>query len=200
MEAHLSLVRGEGRIPPSFAPPPRLLDPGTQRPGELAGLVELDVDRALVEHLEQLAAVSGLPVALVATINVEAERVLGELSTLGLDRPSLVADLDAAAQLEDDATIAPRRLRALRGYAAALRSGGYRARTEADTSLVLTVPDRLLACWSAAAQQNGITLETWVAGQLGRSAPGREAWEARAAYEARTLAEWATLQALRRFA
>jgi hypothetical protein len=196
MRAHLSLVRGEARGS-SFVQPPYQLDERTQRPGELADLVPIELTPDLRAHAEALASRARLPLPLAITLAVEAERALDEAATaVGVAVADLAADLDLAAMAKSPPDLDPRATRPLRAYAAALRSGGYKLRRAQRLELV--VPDRLRARWTLAATEAGLSLEEWIALQLEGATSSREQWEAQAAFEARALAEWVSLQALRR--
>jgi predicted HicB family RNase H-like nuclease len=199
MTMHLTLVPGEARAVPAFTPPPIALDQLTQRPGELADLVVVELEPLLRERLATLAATERLPLPLFAVIAVEAARALDEVAELldisADDLASLVDDAATAAQESD---FEPRPTRALRAYAKALSSGAFHGRGDGNGTLTLVVPDRLRARWSLTAQDEGQSLDAWIGARLATAQAGRGRWEARAAYEGRTLAEWLSLQALKR--
>lgn len=195
MTGHLSLVQGESRAAPAFVSPPFQLSDRAQRPGELADIVRVALSAAAAAQLVTLATRARLPLALLAVIVTEAEQGFAEAAEIGADAEALTRALDTAAAA-DARAFDPRPARALRAYAAALRSGGERP--SPSTSLELVVPDRLRARWSLAAQEAGLTLGAWISTQVERAQPGRELWEARAADEGRTLSEWLARQALLR--
>jgi hypothetical protein len=199
MTAHLSLVQGEARSAPPFDPPPLLLDERTQRPGELASPVVVEVPSALGVRLDSLARGARLPVPLFARIAVEAARALDELTSVlePPDAEAVAALLDTAAE-PNASGFEPPPARALRVYARALCSGGATARRGSPSDLTLIVSDRLRARWSLAAQAEGLALEAWIASKLERARGGCERWEAQAAFDGQTLGEWVMLQALRR--
>jgi hypothetical protein len=199
MAVHLTLVPGEARAVPAFTPPPLELDERSQRPGELADLVVVELEPLLRERLARLAATERLPLPLFAVIAVEAARALDEIAELlGASADELAAPLDEATGAARDPDYEPRPTRALRAYARALSSGAFHGRGDGNGKLTLVVPDRLRARWSLAAQDEGQALDTWIAARLATAQAGRGRWEARAAYEGRTLAEWLSLQALKR--
>jgi hypothetical protein len=197
MTLHLSVVLGDGRSAPTFAPPPLLLDERTQRPGELADFVPLALDREVAARVQALADGARLPLALYVVVAVEAQHVLTEVAAvMAIQADDLACALDLAAAETAASRFEPPASRPLCGYARALRSSGYKGHTRRELDLV--VPDRLRARWSLVAQEAGLTVEAWIVAQLTLAAPGRELWEAQAASEARTLGEWIALQALRR--
>jgi hypothetical protein len=197
MALHLSVVLGDGRSAPTFEPPPLLLDERTQRPGELADLVPLALDREVAARVQAVADGARLPLALYIVVAVEAQRVLTEIAVVtAIHADELARALDLAAAEASAPRFEPPASRPLRVYARALRSSGYKGRSRRELDLV--VPDRLRARWSLVAQEAGLTVEAWIVDQLTLAAPGRELWEAQAASEARTLGEWIALQALRR--
>jgi hypothetical protein len=199
MPTHLTLVPGEARAVPAFTPSPVELDQLTQRPGELADVVVVELDPLLHERLARLAAAERLPLPLFVVIAVEAARTLEEVAGL-LDIPAeqLASLADAAATVVLEVDFEPRPTRALRAYARALSSGTFHAREHGNRTLTAVVPDRLRARWSLAAQDEGQSLEAWIAARLATAQAGRGSWEAGAAFEGRTLAEWLSLQALKR--
>lgn len=193
----LTVIRGEARATPAFAPPPLALDDRTQRPGELADIVVVALEEAERVVLQAAAARARLPQPLFAVIAVEAARVLGELAPeLGLSPTTLAAIIDESSVDAAEAAFDPRPARPLRAYARLLRSGSNWP--EGSGVLTLLVADRLRARWSLAAQDEGLTLEAWIAAKLTAAPPGVELWEAHAATDGRTLCEWMTLQAVRR--
>jgi hypothetical protein len=197
MTNHLSLVLGESRSAPAFDPLPVALSERTQRPGELADLVAIQLSAELRVHVEALASRARMPLHLWAVIAVEAERALAEVAGAG-SAAELAAAFDAAAGTAPTSEFSPMPARALRAYAAALRASAWRRSPRQKPELNLVVVDRLRARWSLEAQAAGLTLPTWIAARLASAEVGREHWEAQAAFEGRTLAEWAALQALKR--
>lgn len=196
MGTHLSLVHGEARGT-SFVPPAYRLDERAQRPGELAGVVPIELTPETCAEAEALAERGRLPLPLAIVLAVEAERTLGETAAaLGVGVGDLAAYLDLAATASAPTELEPPATRPLRAYAAALRSGGYKLRRARRLELV--VPDRLRARWTIAATAAGLSLEEWIAHVLATATSAREEWEAQAASEGRTLGEWVSLQALRR--
>lgn len=196
MREHLSLVRGDARAA-SFEPEPYRLGERSQRPGELADVLRIELTPERRAHSEALATRARLPLELAVVIAVEAERALQEVaSALAIDPTDIAADLDAVAASSVAAEFDPVPTRPLRAYASALRSGGYRPVRKQRLELV--VPDRLHASWSLAATNARVPLDEWVAARLAAATSTRERWEAQAANEGQTLAEWVSLQALRR--
>jgi hypothetical protein len=74
MTIHLSLVRGEARAAPAFDPPPLALNERTQRPGELAELVAVELPAAVYERVEALATEARLPLSVWAVIVLRVMR------------------------------------------------------------------------------------------------------------------------------
>jgi hypothetical protein len=189
-------VHGEARASSSFKPPPYRLGERAQRPGELADLLVLELDERTLEHAGALASAAALPVPLMVVIAAESERALREAATAGeLDLADLVEALDAAAASASTSGFDPPPARRLRAYAAALRSGGY---PKPSGRAELVVPHRVLARWNLVAQGASLTLDAWLSGVVAGATPGRECWEAEAAGQGQTLAEWIGLQALKR--
>lgn len=189
-------MHGEARASSSFRPPPYRLGERAQRPGELADLLVLELDERTLEHAGALAGAAALPLSLMVVIAAESERALREAATAAdLDPAELVEALDAAAASAATSGFDPPAARRLRAYAAALRSGGYR---KPSGRVELVVPHRLLARWNLVAQAAALTLEAWLSGLVAAATPGRERWEAEAAGQGQTLAEWIGLQALKR--
>lgn len=196
MPAPLSLVRGQARGA-SFVPSAYRLDERAQRPGELADVFAIELTPELCAHAEALAARARLPLALTIVLAVEAERAHSEIAAaLGVGAGDLAADLDVAAAASAATDLDPPATRPLRAYAGALRSAGYKLRR--PPRLELVVPDRLRARWTLAATESGLSLEEWLARVLATATSAHADWEAQAASEGRTLAEWVSLQALRR--
>jgi hypothetical protein len=197
MSRHLSLIPGEAWSAPQFAPPAVVLNERTQRPGELADVVPIELSGDLANRVNALAQRQGMPPALCVVIAVEAARALHEVATATGAAASEVADwLDVAAAIAPPAEFEPPAARPLRAYARALETARYKSRSVRRLELI--VPDRLRARWSLAAQNAGLTVEVWITVQLAAARPGTERWEAQAAAEARTLAEWVAFQALSR--
>lgn len=148
-------------------------------------------------HAEALASRARLPLPLAIVLAVEAKRVLEEVATeLRVVASALAAELDVAATVAATNDLDPPPTRPLRAYAAAVRSGGYKLRCAQRVELV--VPDRLRGRWTLTATAAGLSLEQWIARVLAMATSAHEEWEAQAAFEGRTLAEWISLQALRR--
>jgi hypothetical protein len=199
MPPQLSLVHGEARVASLFRPPPYRLGERAQRPGELADLLVADLGTRALKHADVVARAAGLPLPLAVVIAIESERALGEAATAAdLDRADLVEALDAASADRAAAAFDAPPTRRLRAYGTALRSGGYRRTRHDGDRLELAVPHRLLACWTVAAQEARQTLNDWLSEMITAATTGRESWEAAAAAEGRTLAEWIALQALKR--
>jgi hypothetical protein len=197
MTTRLSLIRGEARAASAFQPPPYRLGPRAQRPGELADVVAVKLDAPALEHAVALAKSAALPVPLVIVIAVESELALREAADAsGLNQSLLAAALDDSAAEEAPSGFDPPATRRLRAYATAIRSGGRAECDSASTAAELALPHRLHARWSTAAQQSGLTLDSWLNQLLKSATAGRERWEATAADAGQTLAEWAALQAL----
>jgi len=182
--------------PERFDPPPFSLLAQPQRPGELAELIEVGVPASEAARLTAAAAVVGLPVELWLCIAVEGERALAEaVAAMNLERAKLTDILDTAATPVP--ARGPRHLlvRRLDQYADALAGSEWSAPARAEP-LTIRVAHRVAARWAHAAVEAGVPFDRWVT-SLVLAGEGRQLWEAAAAREGRTLAEWVLLQAAR---
>jgi hypothetical protein len=200
---NLRVLDGGARAPQAFSPPAVVLDERSQRPGELADVVVVRIGGSLAKEAWLSGRRARLPFALYAVLAVEAVRAAGEVADeAGIPFTRIVDALDAASAVTFPTEFEPPPARPLRAYARALVSGGCHSTAEptgeADLVVDLVVPDRLRARWTLAAQHSGITLNRWIEGRLSEAPAGVERWEAAAAAAGRTLAEWVSLQAMRR--
>lgn len=179
-----------------FAPPPFSLEAQPQRPGELAELIDVNLTPAEIARVAAAAAQAGLPLTLWLYIAVEAERALAEVaSVLELEPDELIAAFDAAVQ--SCSPRGPRHVftRRLDDYAGALVDTKP-ATLPAPERLSVRVPHRIAAGWAHAAAAAGRPFDCWLTTMIA-AATGREHWEAAAAADGQTLAEWVWLQAAR---
>jgi hypothetical protein len=181
-----------------FDPPPFSLRTQAQRPGELAELIDIDVDATIVSSVQKNAAAAGLPCELAVYITIEAERALAEaVEVVGVSRAELSDFLDVAAS--DVRDPGPRHVlvRPLEEYARALTRGVGEVEV-LPGPLRARVPHRVAAVWAHAAAAAGIPLERWLADIVVDAAVvDRTPWEAAAARAGRALSEWVLLQATR---
>lgn len=157
-------------------------------------MIDVDLTHAGIARVAVAAAQTGLPLALWLYIAVEGERAVAEVtSVLDLEPGGLVAVLDAAAQ--SCPPRGPRHVlvRRMGEYAAALVDAKPATRPAPDR-LAVRVPHRVAAGWAHAAAAAGQPFDRWLA-TMTTAATGHEHWEAAAAAEGRTLAEWIWLQA-----
>jgi hypothetical protein len=197
LDCHLTVVAAEPEEPVRFDPAPFSLKAQPQRPGELAELVDIDMPPTVATRVRATAADSGLPAELWLYIAVEAERAVDEAtSVFGIERDELVVFIEAAARIVPPR--APRHVlvRRLEEYGAALIGAGS-APPANGSGLTIRVPHRVSARWAHAAAEAGKPFDRWLEDMVVAARAGRERWEASAACDARTLAEWVLLQAAR---
>lgn len=180
----------------AFDPPRFSLLTQPQRPGELAELIDIDVEPPVADRVYDAAKAVGLPVELALYIAVEADRALSEaVAVVGGSFDDLVTFLDNAAN--DGQGRGPTHVfaRPLVEYAVALR----RAVGEPGVAAPLRarVPHRVAASWVHAAAAAGMPFKRWLSDAVARADFGRLSWEAASARTGRSLSEWVLFHAAR---
>jgi hypothetical protein len=183
----LRLIAGEA-VPFDDDGAPMLLGPRSRRPGLAHEDVALDLDQALAERCAGAAALEGLPTPLWAVIAIESERAL-RLTCADTDLAAAATRLHALARTGRHGSAEGTRLGA---WAAALRLA-HRTSPEVDRPLRLLVPYHTLLSWRSAASDAELGLQEWAIRILADPPSGRGPWEAAAAEQASTLAEWIAL-------
>jgi len=180
----LHLIAGED-LPFDDDGRPMLLGPRSRRPGLAHEEIALSLDYAVAETCAIAAAREGLPTALWAVIAIESERAF-RLVCDDTDVATARPRLNALARTRRHSSAHGTRLGA---YAAALRLANKKVPV-VEHSLRLLVPYHSLLSWRIAARDSGRALQDWATGILTHPPSGRGLWEAAAAEQGSTVAEW----------
>jgi len=188
---------GPARFIDAYDPAPFELDLDQLRPGLAHEPLMLVLDDAIARLAESRAAADGLATPLWSVLAVESERALRDAAAaIGWQPGELADQLDGTAAAGGTPGVVQRRRR-LGRYAMALRQSERRQCAPASSRLLLAVPYHSLLAWELAAMAEGESTEAWAINRLEALPTGRGWWEAAAATDGQTLAEWIGLQAAR---
>lgn len=192
----LRVVNGEGLL--RRAEPARLasLEAVPTRPGEAPRSVVADLEAGAAVAVRLGARASGLPAGVWLRLAVEASRIRIEVAAaLHLKMEEIMRCLNEAAGVAVGQLHVRGRINesSLQMYARSLvRSDCGRSHTIPHTGRIeIGVSERELSAWRSDAARSGVTLGEFIASGA-RDAPELcVSWEAAAAAEGRTVAEWA---------
>jgi hypothetical protein len=200
----LHLVDSPAPPPPAFELPPLNLRRRATRPGASHLEISFASPASLTKAVRRIASEEGLPTEVWVGMAIESERAVeaARQADKGEELRGYLDDLAATP-----ATPVPGGAGRLGEFARALRAlgrdprqgvGEVAGRGGGAELLTAKVPYQALTAWRRAAIEASEAFDAWAVGRLGRLPRRRLIWEAKAAEEGATLAEWVLLYAARR--
>lgn len=158
------------------------------RPGEVPQLLVVDLDDALSERLEEVAADLGLPRELWLRVAVEASRLLRRAAHLGVEPDEVIRHVEERRRAPNLTTMEAARYGA---YARRIREGNGSGRRRAQVSrLSIPIPESMVTAWSIDAAAEGLTLDEFVNARALEAPTVAASWEASSAERGQSLGEW----------
>lgn len=198
MIAHLRVVTGEGLL--RDAPVLRVptLEAQPVRPGEMPEVLLVELGAEAAARTASEVERTGVPTPLWLRLAVEAARhVFAAAARGGISPEQIIGSLDEAAAGSAGSVRAVQSRRHCE-YARLLRTASSRRRDWVMPSRYVEVaaPDALLTAWALEAAQVAVDLSEFVSARVVEAPLECVTWEAAAAEEGRSLAEWIYAQTL----